>query len=62
MIMHRKGKTVSPFLVAVRSPNYAKRFPFYETGEAVVADRFHVNFAVAFERAMATSNSKGNWR
>lgn len=55
MVMQRKGKTVTPFLVGVRSPNYHKRFPFHETAESVVRDRFPVNFEIAFQRAMATA-------
>lgn len=55
MVMQRKGKIAAPFLVGVKSPNYRKRFPFHETGEAVVRDRFAANFEAAFQRAMATS-------
>ena len=55
MVMQRKGKLVTPFLVGVKSPNYRKRFPFHETAEAVVKDRFAVNFEIAFQRAMATA-------
>lgn len=55
MVMQRKGKLVTPFLVGVKSPNYRKRFPFHETAEAVVRERFSVNFEIAFQRAMATA-------
>jgi hypothetical protein len=61
VIMERKGKAVRPALVGIRSPRYAKRFPFYETAAAVVRDRLEVNFEVAFQRAMATSGFKGKW-
>jgi len=61
MVMERRGKTVKPFLVGVRSPRYSKRFPFQETAEAVVVDRFNVNFEIAFQRAMGTSGFKGKW-
>jgi len=62
MVLERKGKQVKPVLVGVRSPRYSKRFPFYETAERVVAERLPINFEVAFQRAMATSGSKGKWR
>ena len=61
MVMQRKGKTVTPFLVGVKAPQYQKRFPFYETAQAVIKQRLPVNFEVAFQRAMATSGSKGKW-
>jgi hypothetical protein len=60
--MERKGREVKPVLVGVRVPRYRKRFPFYETAAAVVADRLAINFEVAFQRAMATSGYKGKWR
>lgn len=60
-VMERRGKVVRPVLVGIRSPSYSKRFPFYETGAAVVAARLPVNFEVAFQRAMATSGFKGKW-
>lgn len=55
MVMERKGSMVRPVLVFTKAPNYTKRFPFYETGERVVAERFGVNFEIAFQRAMATA-------
>lgn len=61
IVMERKGKTVQPVLIGIRSPQYAKRFPFYETAARVVDTRFAVNFEKAFESAMATSNVKGKW-
>lgn len=61
MVMERKGKTIRPFLVGVRSPSYSKRFPFHETANAMVKDRFAVNFEIAFQRAMGTSGFKGQW-
>lgn len=62
VVMERKGNTVRPALVGIKAPQYSKRFPFYETAAAVVADRLAVNFEVAFQRAMATSGYKGKWR
>lgn len=62
IVMERKGRNVKPVLVGVRAPRYRKRFPFYETAAAVVADRLAINFEVAFQRAMATSGYKGKWR
>lgn len=62
VILERKGRTVTPALVGVRAPRYAKRFPFYETAQQVIAERLDVNFEIALQRAMATSKSKGKWR
>ena len=62
VILERKGRTVTPALIGVRAPRYAKRFPFYETAQQVIAERLDVNFEIALQRAMATSNSKGKWR
>ena len=62
MVMERKDGQVQPFLVGVRSPNYRKRFPFYETADQVMRARLPVNFEIAFQRAMATSGYKGKWR
>ncbi len=59
-----KGRTawmIEPVLIGVRSPNYRKRFPFHETAEAVIKDRFPINFEIAFQRAMGTSGFKGQW-
>lgn len=61
MVMERKGQTVQPVLIGVRSPQYPKRFPFYQTAERVVDARFALNFEKAFESAMATSKVKGKW-
>lgn len=58
MVMERKGNEVKPALIAVRSPVYRKRFPFYETAQAVVKERIGINFEVAFQRAMANSSYK----
>lgn len=55
IVFERKGKTIKPALIFTRAPAYRKRFPFYETGARVVAERFNVNFEIAFQRAMATS-------
>lgn len=57
MVMQRRGKEISPFLIGVRTPSYSKRFPFHETAEAVVQDRFAINFEIAFQRAMATARN-----
>jgi hypothetical protein len=54
-VYQRTGAGVKPVLVFVKAPRYRKRFPFYETAQSVVAKRFHVNFATAFQRAMATA-------
>ena len=62
IVMHRKGKTVKPALIPIRAPQYSKRFPFYETAQAVVAREFPKQFVVALERAIATSNYKGKWK
>jgi len=61
-VYHRTGAGIKPALVFVSAPRYRKRFPFYETAAKVVADKFKVNFEVAFQRAMATSGYKGKWR
>lgn len=61
IVMHRKGKTVMPALIPIKAPQYQKRFPFYETAEAVVAREFPAQFKLALERAIATSNYKGKW-
>lgn len=44
-------------LMFTRPPHYTKRFPFYETGAAVVADRFDEQFKVAFQYAMGTAKT-----
>lgn len=55
-VFERKGKKkIRPVLIFTRPPSYTKRFPFYETGQRVVAQRFDVNFAIAWQRAMATA-------
>ncbi len=54
-VYERKGKKIKPVLIFTRAPRYAKRFPFYETGERVVAARFGINFEIAFQKAMATA-------
>ena len=58
-----KGKSdqLSVVMAPIKAPHYQKRFPFYETGEAVVADRFPANFVTALERAISTSNRRGKW-
>lgn len=61
-IYQRTGSGVKPVLVFIKAPRYRKRFPFYETAAHVVAEKFNVNFEVAFQRAMATSGTKGKWR
>jgi hypothetical protein len=61
MVMERKGTAVQPVLIGVKAPRYTKRFPFYETAAAKVAERMPINFSVALERAISTSNTKGKW-
>lgn len=61
LLMHRKGSQLTVALVPVRAPVYQKRFPFYETAQQVVAERFPVNFVAALERAISTSNYRGKW-
>jgi hypothetical protein len=61
IVFERRGKDVKPALIGVRAPVYSKRFPFYETAARVVAQRMPVNFEIAFQRTMATSNYKGKW-
>jgi hypothetical protein len=61
-VYQHTGAGIKPVLVFVKAPRYRKRFPFYETAAKVVADKFKVNFEVAFQRAMATSGYKGKWR
>ena len=54
----RKPKDkVRGVLMFVRPPHYAKRFPFHETGAAVVAERFDDNFKAAFQFAMGTAKT-----
>ena len=62
IVYHRTGAGIKPALVFVSAPRYRKRFPFYETAAHVVADKFKVNFEVAFQRTMATSGYKGKWK
>lgn len=57
-VYERKGRAIKPVLIFTRPPRYRKRFPFYETAQRVVAERFNVNFEVAFQRAMANSGYK----
>lgn len=65
-VFQRTGAGIKPVLVFVKAPRYRKRFPFYETAARVVADKFAVNFEVAFQRAMANSGYKSargtKWR
>jgi hypothetical protein len=65
-VYQRTGAGVKPVLVFVKAPRYRKRFPFYETAQSVVAEKFKVNFEVAFQRAMANSGYKSargtKWR
>jgi hypothetical protein len=61
VVLERKGVMLNVALVGVRAPQYRKRFPFYETAEAVVKERLPINFETALQRAMATSNYKGKW-
>jgi hypothetical protein len=58
MIMERKGKTVVPALIFVKAPSYSKRFPFYETGQKVLADKISSNFHIALEKALASARPK----
>lgn len=68
-ILHRtsvgSGKSrsdvIKVVLVPIKAPNYVKRFPFYETAERVVDAKYPVNFKLALDRAIATSNFKGRW-
>jgi hypothetical protein len=62
IVFERTSSGIKPVLVGVRSPNYSKRFPFYETAGKVVEEKFAINFEVAFQRSMATSGYKGTWR
>ena len=59
--MQRKGSEVRPALIGVRTPQYSKRFPFYEVAQATVDREFPKQFVVALERAIQTSNYKGKW-
>lgn len=61
IIMQRKGSEVRPALIGVRTPQYSKRFPFYEVAQATVDREFPKQFVVALERAIQTSNYKGKW-
>lgn len=65
-VMERKGKTVKPILVFTKAPRYRKRFPFYDTAQRVVRDKFNVNFEAAFQRTMANSGYRAargsRWR
>ena len=65
-IYERRGKDIKGVLMAVKAPRYSRRFPFEETTQATVEDRFEPNFRIALERAMANSGYKsaagGNWR
>lgn len=53
----RGGRKIRPVLIFTRPPRYTKRFPFYETAERVVKQRFNVNFEIAWQRAMATARA-----
>lgn len=57
-VFERRSKNrIRPVLIFTKAPRYTKRFPFYETGARVVKDRFDVNFAIAWQRAMATART-----
>lgn len=62
IVYERKGRSISPVLVAVTAPKYRKRFPYFETAERVYGERILPNFAIAFQRAMGTSGYKGKWK
>ena len=66
-IFERRAKRkIRPVLIFVSTPKYRKRFPFHETGERIVKQRFGVNFEIAFQRTMANSGYKSapgsKWR
>jgi hypothetical protein len=61
-VLQRLGKhDLKVALVPIRAPQYQKRFPFYETAHAVVAERYPPNFVAALQRAINTSNTRGPW-
>lgn len=51
------GRSVRPALLFVESPNYEKRFRFYEIGEKFVADVLPDAFIRAFTQAIATART-----
>lgn len=50
-IYHRgSGREIKPVLIFVRSPQYSKRFPFYETARRVFDQRFAARFREGMAR------------
>jgi len=44
------ARAIVPIIVFVRAPNYAKRFPFYETARRVMRERFPLRFRENWDR------------
>jgi len=44
------GREIRPFMIFVRQPRYKKRFPFYETAQAVFEANFAKNFRIGWAR------------
>jgi len=49
------GVDVQPVLLAIERPEYTRRFPFYETAEAVYTERYDAEFSTALDLALATA-------
>ncbi len=49
------GVEVKPIVLAVGTPVYSPRLPFYERAEEVFAETFDANYATALDRALATA-------
>jgi hypothetical protein len=50
-IYHRAGgRNIIPVILFVKPPTYQKRFPFYETAQRILQQRFSVNFREGWQR------------
>lgn len=49
-IYERKGRDITPVMIFVSQPQYAKRYPFYETAKGVFERRFAKHFHDGWQR------------
>lgn len=49
------GSSIQPIMLFVKEPSYKKRFPFYETAQAVVEKNLMPNFTEALDEAIKSA-------
>jgi len=57
-IWRRLGKKVEPVLIFVKSVRYEVRYRFFDISRDTADARLHLNWAAAFDRAVATSRGR----